>query len=918
MTAERGASGATHGLLFADLRGYSAFVETHGDEAAVALLARYRRLVREVVASHDGAEIKTEGDSFYLVFPLASSAVRAGLAILEAARTAEPRIDVGIGVQAGETSEGDEGPIGSAVNIAARVCSQARPGELLVTDTVRALTRTRLPVRFVPRGSPRLKGIAEPIPLFAVLSMDAVTDARPRLARRGPLATDPRFWIGGVAALVLVAALVAFAARGSGASPPSSTPATGGSCGKATATPSGSHPIVSPLATLPPVGDVTAYRGNAQRTGVYPGLGPVCPPEIAWQQKLGRASDFVPIVADGAVIVGDSEGLHAFDARTGAALWPKPVPGRFTASAATDNGIVFAADLDGQMHAVDVRSGAQRWHVAFRNSGTRPIVAQGLLWAGSSDGHAYAFDPATGTTRWTWSAPAAVNVATVTADTAYLTSASSLFAVRLVDGTQLWRFDGRGTSLTGPIVTEDTIYTASQGTGQLAMYALDRATGHNRWGPPFAIASGYQVNPSAVANGIVYVATDGDGIYALRDKGSAFEVVWHQHDVKPTFSPLSLAGDVLYVQPNESNLVALRASDGVKLWETSGNAPSSETPIVSGGIVFQVDSESNLLRAWAEPTLAARLGAAASPTPSTSPGPAAPDPFAVTATYPWFQTGIQIPGAIAIGPDQMLYVLHAKADYSNPEVTIVDPRSGRAVASWGRYGSGRGELDLTASSGNGPGGCIQVDRDGLVYVGERGNQRVEVFKRDGTFVRQIGAGELGAVLFCQLGADGSLYVGNDEGGAFGDMMARFSLSGRLLWRHLPDPAHPITSFQVHGFVLLPNGRILGFIDSGGAVVIDPASGKIVGRWPTNYEGGASGEPSLDAAGNVYVFTYVPEELLVFDPKGRLLGKRSTGVRVSGYQFDMLLWPPPVFDSRGFGYTFGHDGLVQLKVSLPTH
>src|SRR5439155_14414053 len=234
---------STRGFLFADLRGYTRFVESHGDDAAAALLKSYRTLMRDVISRFGAAEIKTEGDSFYIVFPSASSAIEGGLAIIAAATDATARIPgqpihVGVGVHAGETTDGGEGPVGLAVNIAARVCSQARPGELLVTDTVRALTRTRLPVRFVPRGSPRLKGIAEPIPLFAVLSMDAVADAGPRLARRSPVATDPRFWIGGAAALVVVAAVVAFAARGSGASPPSGTPAAGGSCGWSTAAPS--------------------------------------------------------------------------------------------------------------------------------------------------------------------------------------------------------------------------------------------------------------------------------------------------------------------------------------------------------------------------------------------------------------------------------------------------------------------------------------------------------------------------------------------------------------------------------------------------------------------------------------------------------------------------------------------------------
>src|SRR5687768_3262853 len=162
----------TNGFLFADLRDYTAYVEAHGDRAAAALLDAYRSLVRAAVADFGGAEIKTEGDSFYVVFPSASSAVQCGLAILSAAasHTADEGvpIKVGIGVHAGETVETAEGYVGSAVNVAARVCGQAKSGELLVTDTVRALTRTFLPVRFVNRQSRRLKGVSEPVVMYRV------------------------------------------------------------------------------------------------------------------------------------------------------------------------------------------------------------------------------------------------------------------------------------------------------------------------------------------------------------------------------------------------------------------------------------------------------------------------------------------------------------------------------------------------------------------------------------------------------------------------------------------------------------------------------------------------------------------------------------------------------------------------------
>jgi class 3 adenylate cyclase len=196
----------TRGFLFADLRGYSAFTEAHGDRAAAELIGRYRALVREEIRTHDGAEIRTEGDSFYIVFDSVSDAVRAALAIRDSANattdtpSAYP-IAVGIGLHAGEVEDDAQGIVSSAVNIAARVCAVAGPGEVLVTDTVRALTRGYLPVGYVPRGSRRLKGISEPVRLFRVTRETGHTERSTRIATRPRLAV-----VGAVAAVVVAGA----------------------------------------------------------------------------------------------------------------------------------------------------------------------------------------------------------------------------------------------------------------------------------------------------------------------------------------------------------------------------------------------------------------------------------------------------------------------------------------------------------------------------------------------------------------------------------------------------------------------------------------------------------------------------------------------------------------------------------------
>jgi class 3 adenylate cyclase len=236
--------GAYRGFLFADLRGFTAFVESRGERSATDLLDAYRSLVREQVSQHAGAEIRTEGDSFYVVFPSARAAVACGLTITAAAARylelhPDRPIRVGIGINAGEATQHGEGFVGTAVNLAARVCTQARAGEVLVTGTVREAVRGASDLRFVPRGSQRLKGIAESVPLFAVQAAGAPS----RRAKLGWSARGRPSEGVGIASLVIAAALVlvlGLAVRG----------AWLGGEGDGSSTGSSSAPAASPASTI--------------------------------------------------------------------------------------------------------------------------------------------------------------------------------------------------------------------------------------------------------------------------------------------------------------------------------------------------------------------------------------------------------------------------------------------------------------------------------------------------------------------------------------------------------------------------------------------------------------------------------------------------------------------------------------------
>ena len=218
---------AYRGFLFSDMRGFTAFAERYGNSAAAEKVNRFLDIARRAIANHDGAEMKTEGDAIHAVFPSASSAVLCGLEIQDSAaelNIQEPDrpIGLGVGIHAGEAVETAEGYIGRAVNIAARLCAAAKPGEVLVSSTVKGITQSSIPVGFIARGRRRLKGIQDPIVVYAVTR--DMTARSPMEVPRSVLIAAAGIAIAGVIGIAVFAGSQLF---GNPAASPSTGPVAG-------------------------------------------------------------------------------------------------------------------------------------------------------------------------------------------------------------------------------------------------------------------------------------------------------------------------------------------------------------------------------------------------------------------------------------------------------------------------------------------------------------------------------------------------------------------------------------------------------------------------------------------------------------------------------------------------------------------
>src|SRR6476646_4865713 len=141
--------GGTVTFVFTDIEGSTRLLQELGDEGYGSVSGDHRRLVREAFGARGGTEIDTQGDAFFFSFPRARDAVAAAVDAQRALRDNEwpggRELLVRMGVHTGEPHLGEEGYLGLDVVRAARISEAGHGGQILISETTRALLGNQLP-----------------------------------------------------------------------------------------------------------------------------------------------------------------------------------------------------------------------------------------------------------------------------------------------------------------------------------------------------------------------------------------------------------------------------------------------------------------------------------------------------------------------------------------------------------------------------------------------------------------------------------------------------------------------------------------------------------------------------------------------------------------------------------------------------
>ncbi len=159
-------------ILFSDIESHTAINELLGDQRWMKLLREHNALIREQIQSHEGYEVKTEGDGFMVAFGSARKAVQCAIAMQRVfAKRNDAAVEpvlVRIGLHTGEPVKENNDFYGTQVTQAARIANEANGGEILVSSLLKELTDSGGDIAFGDEREVALKGLSGRQQVFGV------------------------------------------------------------------------------------------------------------------------------------------------------------------------------------------------------------------------------------------------------------------------------------------------------------------------------------------------------------------------------------------------------------------------------------------------------------------------------------------------------------------------------------------------------------------------------------------------------------------------------------------------------------------------------------------------------------------------------------------------------------------------------
>ncbi len=317
------------------------------------------------------------------------------------------------------------------------------------------------------------------------------------------------------------------------------------------------------------------FQGNPQHTGIYETKGLPAMKAVKWQFQTGGRIASSPVVANGVVYIGSSDGsLYAMNAATGKEVWRFKTGGAVNSTPCISEGTLYVLSADGLCYALDAATGKLRWR--FETGGEKvydtwdyylssPVVHNGAVYFGSGDGRCYALDAASGAKRWAFETSGVVHASPAIADdTVYIGSYDgNFYALDAATGQQRWRFKTvgdrwfpKGEIQGSAAVVGGVVYFGSR---DYNIYALDMKTGAGIWNRK--IPGTWVISTPAVKDGVIYLGTSDGHTFEAMDAEYG-TVRWTFPVNLNVFSSPAIAGDTIYFGCFNGMLYALDTATG--------------------------------------------------------------------------------------------------------------------------------------------------------------------------------------------------------------------------------------------------------------------------------------------------------------------------------------------------------------------